>query len=129
MLKGREEKNYSRLGDIAVSKLVKKIRRWYVQPNQEDIPADLNVSDVVENLIAIGYLQRKKKNSKDLVLKVDRSRYIIFLNRLMMLQKDDQEQMIAMLHEEIKLLLQREDALAIDNLRGIYGKSAHIMYV
>lgn len=77
---------------------------------------------IADNLVHIGLLKRKGTSFDEVALKVERCRYIQYLNRIMMLEKDEQENMIELLHEEIRILRRTNEAQKLQNSRGIFGE-------
>lgn len=123
-MKGREQKHYTRLGDIAFTNLIRRLKKALAGkgPGHELVDL-LGPKRVAENLVHIGLLKKKgKKSYCEVALKVDRCRYIQYLNRIMMLEMDDQDDMVDLLHEEIQLLRLTDEAHKLQNLRGIFGK-------
>lgn len=103
--------------------LAARMKRWLT--GKEIPPANLYISveDLVQKLASVGYLKlsRNQNGGMKVTLQIDRGRLVIFLNRIMMLKKEDQETLINLVHHEIKLLLSTQEATQMTNLRGIFG--------
>lgn len=101
-----------------------RIKRWASE--RETVPGNLKMSVkvLIAKLVSIGYLRltEDENGQSKVTLQIDRGRFIIFLNRIMMLDVDDQKTLIDLVHNEIKLMVSTKEATEIANLRGIFGK-------
>lgn len=131
---GATDMQYAKLGDEAAKNLVKKLKAWYQHQDLDTMPRNVQIHDVVAKLVSVGYLKLNdtkepgNERKSELVLNVDRSRFVILLNRVMMLDRADQQLLIELLNLEVKKLREREDANQAANATGIYSKFFLIIY-